>query len=88
MLFKIKIGMVDVDASDIPRPSDRRTRDSQRLYQPYAESLVNKRSLYPYTIQEWNNLPAAVTDAPSVEAFQALLSSPSVLLGSSLSSSP
>ena len=34
MLYKIKHEIVDIDASDILRPSDKRTRGSQRLYQP------------------------------------------------------
>ena len=73
MLYKIQHKLVDVDASNIVQPNDRRTRGSQRLYQPRAQSNVYKFSFYPRTIQEWNRLPTPVTDSPTLEAFQAAL---------------
>ena len=51
MLFKIKNGLVVTGGSYILRPSDKRTRGSQRLCQSYAVSQGYKSS-YRYTIQE------------------------------------
>ena len=47
MLYKIQRGLVDMDA---------------RLYQPTATSRVYSSS-YPRTNQDWNSMPASVTDA-------------------------
>ena len=88
MLYKIKHGIVNIDASDVLRPSDKCTRSGQRLYQPYAASQVYKRSFYPYTIQKWNRLSTAVADATSLESFQALQSSSPPGLLSSIPAHP
>ena len=40
MLYKIKHGIVDIDASDILRPSDKHTRGGQRLYQSLYMQLA------------------------------------------------
>jgi hypothetical protein len=76
MLYKIQNKIVDVDASDILRPNDRRTCGQQRLYQPRVTSNVYKFSFYPRTIHEWNLLPSnsGVTESPTIEAFQTALS--------------
>ena len=55
MLYKIKHGIVDIDASDILRPSDRDTRGGQRLYQPYAASQVHLLPLHHPRMEQTPN---------------------------------
>ena len=74
MLYKIRHGEVDMDTGDILRLNDRRTRGQQRLYQPTAAVGAYKNSFYPRTIQDWNRLPAQVTDSKSIEEFRVGLS--------------
>ena len=64
-LYKIRHGLVDMDTGDVLRLNDRRTRGQQRLYQPTANVKVYKDSFFPRTIQDWNRLPAVVTDSPT-----------------------
>ncbi|MCG7876680.1 MAG: reverse transcriptase domain-containing protein [Candidatus Thiodiazotropha endolucinida] len=74
MLFKITHGLVDIpEASDIIKTSDRRTRGSQRLFQPFTNVTVYKLSFFPRTIQDWNKLPTSTTDLSDIEDFKAAL---------------
>ena len=70
-LYKIWHGLVDMDTGDVLRLNHRRTRGQQRLYQSTSDVKVYKDSLSPRTIQDWNRLPAVVTDAPTIEDFRA-----------------
>ena len=70
-LYKVRHGLVDMDTGDVLRLNDRRTRGQQRLYQPTANVKVYKDSFFPRTIQDWNRLPAAVTDSQTIEEFRA-----------------
>ena len=70
-IIEIQRGLVETDTDDIIRPSDKRTRGQQRLYQPAATVSVYKYSFFPRTIQEWNTLPTSVTDANTLEEFRA-----------------
>ena len=72
-LYKIRHGAVDMDTCDILRLNDRRTRGQQRLYQPATVSIY-KNSFFPRTIQDWNRLPAQVTNSQSIEEFRVGLS--------------
>ena len=72
-LYKIRHGLVDMDTGDVLRLNDRRTRGQKRLYQPTANVKVYKDSFFPRTIQDWNRLPAVVTDSPTIEEFRASL---------------
>ena len=68
-LYKIRHGAIDMDTGDVLRFNDRRTRGQHRLYQPTANVTVYKNSFFPRTIQDWNRLPAAVTDSQTIEEF-------------------
>ena len=70
-LYEIRHGLVDMDTGDVLRLNDRRTRGQQRLYQLTANVKVYKESFFPRTIQDWNGLPAVVTDSPTIEEFRA-----------------
>jgi len=74
MLFKIKHWLVDFpEASSIVKSNDRRTRGSQRLFQPFTNVTVHKQSFFPRTIWDWNNLPTSTSDITDIEAFKAAL---------------
>ena len=74
MLFKITQSLVDIpEASHIVKTNDRRTRGTQRLFQPFAKIMVYKQSFFPRTIQDWNKLPSSTTDISDIEAFKTAL---------------
>ena len=74
MLFKINHSLVEIpEASKIVRPNDRRTRGTQRLFQPYTKMEVYKQSFFPRTIHDWNKLSTSITDTSDIEVFKAAL---------------
>jgi len=40
---------------------------------PSCKTSIRKESFYPKTIRDWNNLPAPVTAAESLDSFKRLL---------------
>ena len=58
-----------MDTGDVLRLNDSRTTGQQRLYQPTYNVKVYEDSFFPRAIQDWNRLPAAVTDSPTIEEF-------------------
>jgi hypothetical protein len=86
MLYKIQNKIVDVDASDIYsllmssvdvpcRTSILNNWSCKRDICCVSDtSNVYKFSFYPRTIHEWNPLPFGVTESPTIEAFQTVLS--------------
>ena len=76
MLFKILHNLVEIsEATQLVQPGDRRTRGSQRLFQPYTKVAVYKNSFFPRSIHDWNKLPTDTTDITDIEAFKAALHS-------------
>ena len=48
-----------------------RTRGhSKRVYKPLSTKFLRMKSFSQRTINNWNNLPANVVDAPSLNAFK------------------
>ena len=70
-MYKFWHGLVDKDTGDVIRLNDRLTRGQQKLYQLTSNGKVYKDSRFPRTIQDWNRLPAVVTDSPTIEDFRA-----------------
>ena len=72
MLYKIVHGIVATDFSDklvpVTRPSRHYHPNSFIL--PSETKTYIQQSFLPKTIKDWNNLPAAVAAAPSLEAFK------------------
>ena len=66
-LYKIWHELVDMDTGNVLRLNNRHTRGQQ----PTAIVKVYKDSFFPRTIQDWNRLPAVVTDSPTIEEFRA-----------------
>ena len=71
MLFKIQNGLVDINATNLLKKSDRRTRGAEKLFQEHAKHAVLHNSFFPRTIRQWNKLPSALTETPSLEHFKA-----------------
>ena len=66
-LYKFRHGLVKMDTGDVLRLNDRCTRGKQ----PTANVKVYKDSFFPRTIQNWNCLPAVVTDSQTIKEFRA-----------------
>ena len=71
MLFKIQNGLVDINATHLLKKSDSRTRGAEKLYQEHTKYSVLHNSFFPRTIRQWNKLPSALTETPSLEHFKA-----------------
>ena len=69
-LYKIQLGLVETDTSDIVWSNNKRTGGQQRLYQPAAAVTAYKTYFFPRTIRDWNLLPTSVTDAATLEEFR------------------
>lgn len=72
MLYKIVNGIVAIDFSNKLVPVNRITRHSHpnSFILPSETKTFIQQSFLPRTIKQWNNLPAAVAAAPSLEAFK------------------
>ena len=70
-LYTIRHRLVNMDTGDVLRLNDRLIRGQQRLYQPTVNVKVYKDTFFPRTIQDWNCLPAVVTDSPAIKEFSA-----------------
>lgn len=71
-LYKIIYHLVAVPSYYLPPPAQTRTRSSHTLkfqrYQPNIQAF--QYSLLPRTIPTWNNLPASVVSAPTLDLFK------------------
>ncbi|CAM1300700.1 Uncharacterised protein r2_g1069 [Pycnogonum litorale] len=75
LLYKISNGEVKLDAGDKLIPPDRLSRHTNvNSFQiPSCKTSTRKESFYPRTIRDWNNLPAPLTAAESLDSFKRLL---------------
>lgn len=71
MLYKINSGIVDLNKTQLYTTGDSRTRGAQRLFQERITHPVLFNSFIPRTLRQWNGLPTRLTEAPSLESFQA-----------------
>ena len=76
MFYKIHHGIVAVPAVTYMTPATRITRHTHPLaYQvPTYATDYGHFSFFPRMIQDWNNLPRHVAEAPSPDSFRAHLS--------------
>ena len=58
MLYKIRHGLVNVNANSYLKQSDNRTRSSNRFYQEESYFI----SFFPRTVRDWNQLPPQLGD--------------------------
>ena len=74
-MYKIVNGLVDIPKDNYLFPPTRvGPRTKPHLYQLYqCETNYFKHSFFPWTVVEWNHLPAEVAAAPSLELFKASL---------------
>ncbi len=72
MLFKIRNGLVAIDANEYMTPINRPTRhyNTQAYLVPQSNLNVHQYSFFPRIIRDWNGLPQNIVDAPSVSVFR------------------
>ena len=72
MLYKIVNGIVAIDFCNKLVQVNRVTRHSHSnsFILPSETKTFIQQSFLPRTVRQWNNLPAAVAAAPSLEAFR------------------
>ena len=75
VMFKIQNGMMRIDSTDLFTPLEfSRTRGHQyRVYKGGATKQQRKSSFSQRVVNDWNNLPNYVVDAPSLDVFKNLL---------------
>ena len=75
LLYKVANGEVKLDAGNKLLPPDRLSRhtNAQSFQIPSCKTSIRKKSFYPNTIRDWNNLPAQVTAAESLDSFKRML---------------
>ena len=75
LLYKVANGEVKIDAGNKLLPPDRLSRhtNAKSFQIPSCKTSIRKESFYPKTIRDWNNLPAQVTAAESLDSFKKLL---------------
>ena len=75
LLYKLANREVKIDAGNKLLPPDRLSRhtNAQSFQIPSCKTSIRKESFYLKTIRDWNNLPAPVTAAESLDSFKKLL---------------
>ena len=73
MLYRIQHGLVDIPYQKYLRSSDSRTRGQHRFYQERIQDDIYNNSFFPRTVRDWNQLPARVMSANSLEVFRSTL---------------
>ena len=76
MLYKIRNGLVAVNADQYLTPATRSTRRTrgQAYIVPHTKADYLHNSFFPRTAQAWNNLPEDVTSALTLDQFKSKLS--------------
>ena len=70
-MFKIMEGLVRIDHTLLFTMTKMRTRGNpKRVYKPLSTKFLRMKSFSQRTINDWNNLPADVVDAPSLNGFK------------------
>ena len=70
-MFKIMEGLVRIDHTLLFTMTKMRTRGhSKRVCKPLSTKFLRMKTFSQRTINDWNNLPANVVDAPSLNAFK------------------
>jgi len=75
LLYKLCHQLLNVNTSHLLVPTTRPTRHSHPLTFQKLHSTQNyyNLSFFPRTVNDWNNLPASLALAPSIEAFSVSL---------------
>jgi hypothetical protein len=71
LMYQVVRGLLAVPTDNLVA-SDQRTRAHHNLKfrTIYSNTTVHRHSYFPRTIPEWNALPGAVVDAPSLASFK------------------
>ena len=73
MLYRIQHSSVNIPKEKYLHSSDSRTRGQHRFFQERIQDDSYKNSFFPRTVRDWNQLPARVVSATSLEEFRSLL---------------
>ena len=73
MLYRIQHSLVYISKKKYPHSSDSRTRGQHRFFQERIQDDNYKNLFFPRTVRDWNQLPARVVSAISLEEFRSLL---------------
>ena len=74
MMYRIQNNLVDIPYTNILRPTAPSTRGhAHKLLVPYCRTDVMKASFFPSSIRLWNQLPACIVTAPTLDTFRARL---------------
>ena len=75
MMYRIVYHLVDIPADQYLHPSSLRTRGHQlRFLVPHTRTTVYRTAFFPQAIRLWNQLPACVVGANTLDSFKAQLS--------------
>ena len=70
-MLRIMEGLIRIDHMLLFTMTKMRTREhSKRVYKPQSTKFLRMKSFSQRTINDWNNLPADVIDAPSLNGFK------------------
>ena len=75
MMYKIRNGLVAIDADKYLTPVKRATRHAHKLgyLVPQSSADYHLYSFFPRTIRGWNGLPEELVNLPSIDTFRAHL---------------
>ncbi len=75
MVYKMSHGLVAANHTEYMTPETRQSRHvhNRAFVVPTSNADYHRCSFFPRAIREWNSLPQAVVDSPSVETFRARL---------------
>ena len=79
MMYRIVQDLVDIPISTFHHTTSMAHGHSQRFIIPFARTDAYKHSFFPATIRLWNQLPAVVVEAPTLEIFRSRVGTPSTL---------
>ena len=76
MFYKIVYNLVAIPIDPYLKPAHTRTRRNHQLcfFKPFASTDYHRHTFFIGTIPLWNNLPATVAEAETLEQFRAELS--------------
>ena len=70
-MYKIFQDLDDIDKGILPMATYKGTRNQgNKLYRRYSKSNIRKHTFTNRVVQEWNNLPKEVKEAPTLNTFK------------------
>ena len=71
MIYRIRYGLIDIQAPDFLHPSTLSTRgNTLRYIIPYCRTDIYRHSFFPSAIRLWNQLRDRTVTSPMLDAFK------------------